>query len=250
MSEIYWILALLFFFVSLAYSSVGLGGGSSYMAFLYLFGITLAKIPPIALFFNVVVASVALYRFNKKGYFNPELALPFLLASVPATFFGALLIFNEKILSVIFAVVLFFIALIIFFKEKEVQTRFYFSKKTAWLIALPLGAILGFLAGIMGIGGGIFLGPVLLLIGLASSKQAAGICSAFVLINSIVGLISHYFQGRVDFSVLFFLGFTVFMGAQAGAFLGSKKFSPVVLQRIFAIILLAVSLKLGAGLIG
>lgn len=250
MSEIFWILTPILFLISLAYTSVGLGGGSSYVALLYLFGIPLAKIPPIALFFNIIAASIALYKFSKKGYFVPRLVFPFLVVSVPATFLGAWWRPEEKILSLIFAVVLFFIALIILFKKKEVKTRFSLDKRMVWLIAFPLGAILGFMAGIMGIGGGIFLGPVLLLIGLASSKQAAGACSAFVLVNSVVGLTSHYLQGRVDFSVLFFLALAVFAGAQVGSFLGTQKFSPLLLQRIFAFILLAVSLQLGIGILG
>jgi uncharacterized membrane protein YfcA len=249
MPEIFWILAPLLFLVALAYSSVGLGGGSSYVALFILFGIPLAKIPPIALFLNITAASVALYKFSKRGYFVPKLVFPFLFASIPATFFGARWHPDEKVLSIIFAVALFFIALTLFFKKKEAKARFSMDKKTTWLVSLFLGALLGFLAGIMGIGGGVFLGPVLLLIGFASPKYVAGICSAFVLVNSVVGLGSHYLQGRVDFSVLFFLGFVVFAGAQVGSFLGTRKFSPLLLQRIFAFILLAVSLKLGIGIL-
>jgi len=219
------------------------------VALFILFGIPLAKIPPIALFLNITVASVALYKFSKRGYFVPKLVFPFLFASIPATFFGARWHPDEKVLSIIFAVALFFIALTLFFKKKEAKARFSMEKKTTWLVSLFLGALLGFLAGIMGIGGGVFLGPVLLLIGFASPKYVAGICSAFVLVNSVVGLGSHYLQGRVDFSVLFFLGFVVFAGAQVGSFLGTRKFSPLLLQRIFAFILLAVSLKLGIGIL-
>ena len=157
---------------------------------------------------------------------------------------------DEKILSLIFASVLFFIALIVLFKKKEVKARFALDRKITWLVSFFLGAILGFLAGIMGIGGGVFLGPVLLFIGLASSREAAGACSAFVLVNSVVGLISHYFKGGLDFSGLFFLGFAVLVGAQLGSFLGTKKFSPLFLQKIFAFILLAVSFKLSIGILG
>lgn len=160
-------------------------------------------------------------------------------------FSGPLWELDEKVLSLIFALVLFFIALIILFKKKEAKARFSLDKKTIWVVSFLLGALLGFLAGIMGIGGGIFLGPAMLLIGLASSKYVASTCSAFVLVNSVVGLFSHYLQGRVEFSVLFFLGFAVFVGGQIGAILGAKKFSALLLQRIFAFILLAVSLKLG-----
>ena len=250
MSEIIWILVPILFLVSLAYSSVGLGGGSSYVAFLYLFGIPLSKIPPLALFLNVIVASIALVRFNKSGYFKPKIVFPFLFASVPATFFGARWRPDEKVLSLIFAVVLFFIAFILLFKKKEIKARFSLDKKTTWLLSFVLGAFLGLLAGIMGIGGGILLGPVLILIGFASPKYIAGTCSAFVLVNSVIGLLSHYLQGRVHFSSLFFLGLAVFVGAQAGSFLGAKKFSPLLLQKVLAFILLAVSFKLGIEIIG
>lgn len=250
MPEIFWYFVPVFFFIAFVYTSVGLGGGSSYVAFLCLFGVPLAKIPPIALFFNITAASIALYKFSKEGYFVPRLVFPFLVGSVPATFFSALWNLEERILSLIFVVVLFFIALILLLKKKDVKAGFSFDKRKSWLIAFPLGAILGFLAGVMGIGGGIFLGPVLLLIGLASSKQAAGACSAFVLVNSVVGLTSHYLYGKVDFSILFFLGLAVFAGAQVGSFLGTKKFSSLLLQRIFAFVLLAVSIKLGIGILG
>ncbi len=250
MSEIFWMLAPLLFFIALVYTSVGLGGGSSYVAILYLFGIPLAKIPPIALFFNITAASIVLYKFYKRGYVVPKLVMPFLLASVPATFLGACWRLDEKILSLIFAIVLFSIAFTLLFKKKGLKTRFSLDEKTGWVLSLFIGAVLGFLAGIMGIGGGIFLGPVLLIIGFASPKHVAGICGAFVLVNSVVGLASHYFQGNVDFSVLFYLGLAVFVGAQVGSFFGTKKFSPLLLQRIFAILLLIVSLKLSIGILG
>ncbi len=250
MSDIFWILVPLFLFISLAYTSVGLGGGSAYVALLSLFGISLAEIPPIALFLNIIAASIAFYRFRKGGHFSPKLIFPFLIASIPATYIGAQLILDEKILSIIFTVILFLIALLILFKKKEVKTRLTLDRKTTWLISLSLGALLGFFAGTIGIGGGVFLGPILLLLGLASSKEAASACSAFVIVNSVVGLFSHYFKGGIDFSVLFFLGFAVFVGAQIGSFLGAKKFSPLLLQRIFAFILLGVSFKLGMSILG
>jgi uncharacterized membrane protein YfcA len=244
------ILIPVLFVVALVYSSVGLGGGSSYVAFLYLFGIPLAQIPPIALFFNIIVSSIALYRFNRSGYFKPKEVLPFLLFSVPAVYFGSRWNPDEKLLSVFFASVLFLIALMLLFKKQEVRSRFTFNKRTVWLISFILGTCLGFLAGVMGIGGGLFLGPVLLLIGFSSSKHVAGTCSAFVLVNSLIGLSVHYFQGGVELSALFILGFAVFIGGQIGSSLGAKKFSPLLLQKIFALILFIVALKLGAEILG
>lgn len=249
MAENIWLLIPALFIISLVYTSVGLGGGSSYVAFLYLFGIPLANIPPIALFFNITASSVAFYRFSKRGYVVPRLVYPFLLTSIPATFLGARIKLDENILSLVFALILFSIALVLLFKKKGTKTRLSDSINMSWILPLVLGAVLGFLAGLVGIGGGIFLGPVLLLAGFSSPKYIAGICSAFVLTNSVVGLTVHYFQGRVDLSVILLLGVVVFVGAQLGSFLGTKKFSPILVQRIVAMILMIVSLKLGLGVL-
>ncbi|MFC2156318.1 sulfite exporter TauE/SafE family protein [Acidobacteriota bacterium] len=248
MSDISWLLLPILFIVALIYSSVGLGGGSSYIAVLYLFGIPLIEIPPLALFFNIIVSAVAVYRFGRSGYVIPRLAFPFLLFSIPAVFFGSRLELEEKTLSIVFMVVLFLVALALLFKKKEAQTKLALSQKGVWILAPVLGTVLGFLAGVIGIGGGIFLGPVLLLIGFASSKHVAGICSVFVLVNSIFGLSFHYLQGGVDVSGLLLLGGVVFVGAQLGSFLGTKKISPLVLQKTFALLLLYVSIKLGLGI--
>ncbi len=220
------------------------------MAFLYLFGIPLASIPPIALFFNITASSVAFYRFNKQGYVIPRKIIPFLLTSVPATFIGARLNLNEDILSIIFAAVLVSISVILMFRKKKSETKFFVSKHMNLMVPSILGVVFGFLAGFMGIGGGIFLGPILLLIGYSSSKYIASICSAFVLVNSCVGLTVHYFKGRVDMSPILLLGLVVFLGAQVGSFLGTKKFSSIMVQRIVAVILILVSLKLGLGVLG
>jgi uncharacterized membrane protein YfcA len=245
MTETLWILIPLLFLVSLVYSSVGLGGGSSYVAIFSLFGLPLARIPPIALFLNIIVATIALIRFKNRGYLKLNLVMPLLIGSIPATYLGARWQPDEKILSVIFAVVLFVVSLLLFSKSKEIKTRFTLNTQSFWLLSFALGGALGYLAGVMGIGGGIFLGPILLLIGFSSPRHIAGTCSAFVLVNSSVGLFSHFLRGNVEFSSLLFLGVAVFVGGHIGAFLGSRKVSPVAIQRIMALLLFAVSVKLG-----
>lgn len=249
MTEFPWILIPLFFLISVVYTSVGLGGGSSYVAVLVLLGLPLVKIPPIVLFLNILAASVALYRFSKKGYFVTKIVLPFLVSSIPATFFSSYWRPDERVLSLIFAGALLLVSLALFFKKKDVKRRISLGQKSTLAVSFLLGALLGFLAGVMGIGGGVFLGPVLLLIGMASPKQVAAICSAFVLVNSVVGLVSHSLSGGVDFLALGVIGLAVFAGAQIGSFLGSEKFSPLVLQRIFAVLLLSASLMLGFGVL-
>jgi hypothetical protein len=245
MTETLWVLVPLLFLVSFVYSSVGLGGGSSYVAIFSLFGLPLAKIPPIALFLNIIVATIALVRFKNQGYLKLNLVLPLLIGSIPATYLGARWQPDEKVLSVIFAFVLFVISLLLFSKSKEIKTRFTFNKQSFWFLTFALGGVLGYLAGVMGIGGGIVLGPILLLVGFSSPRHIAGTCSAFVLVNSSVGLFSHFLKGNVEFSSLLFLGVAVFVGGNIGAFLGSRKVSPVAIQRIMALLLFAVSVKLG-----
>jgi uncharacterized membrane protein YfcA len=248
MTETILILIPLVFLISLAYSSVGLGGGSSYVAIFSLFGLPLTRIPPIALFLNIVVASIALVRFSKNGYLNLRAILPLLATSLPATYLGARWQPDDRILTFIFAAVLLVISLLLFSRSKKIKLRFKLSTKYSLMKSFILGGVLGFLAGTMGIGGGIVLGPVLLVIGFASPKHVAGMCSAFVLANSIVGLFTHYIQGNVDLSALLFLGFAVFMGGQIGSFLGTRKMSPAALQKIIASLLFLVSLKLVMGI--
>jgi len=235
----------LLFLISLIYSSVGLGGGSSYVAIFSLFGLPLVSIPPMALFLNIIVASVALFKFKKQGYVKFNLVMPLIIGSIPAAYFGARWQLDEKILSIIFAAVLFVISLVLLFKPEEIKKRFKFTTHSCWLLSFAMGSVLGYLAGVMGIGGGIFLGPVLLLIGFSSPRQTAGICSAFVLVNSSVGLFSHFLKGNVEFSSLIILGVVVFVGGGIGAHLGSRKISPLVLQKIIALLLFTVSMKLG-----
>lgn len=242
--DVLWILSPILFLVALVYSSVGLGGGSSYVTILYLFGIPLTQIPPVALFLNIIVTSVALIRFGGQGYFRPRLVIPFLVGSVPAAYIGARWRIEEQILSLVFGVILFLIALVLLFKKQEIQMKAPPAGK-AWLgFSVSVGALFGLMAGVMGIGGGVFLGPILLLLGLASPKVVAATCSAFILVNSAVGLLSHAIQGRVEPSMLFILGIAVFLGGEVGSFLGTRKFPALWVQRIFAFLLLGVSLKL------
>ncbi len=216
------------------------------MAFFLLFNFPLAEIPPMVLFLNIVVSSVALYRFKKSGYFEYSVVLPFLLTSIPTTFFSAMLEWKTAVLQWMFIIVLSIIALILLLKRVKIESRISLSKRQIWVLCLLIGVILGFLTGVMGIGGGLFLGPILLFWGLSSAKESAGACSAFVLLNSLVGFISHYAQGHVNLSTVtvLLLGIVVFIGAQIGSFWGTKKFSPLIIQRIFALIILFVVIRM------
>lgn len=233
------------FFSSLAYSSVGLGGGSAYIAILYLFGFPIKGIPALSLFFNITASSTALWRFRKEGYFNGGLALPFIISSVPFAFLGASLRLNDKTLSLVLAATLALVSFLLFTRRPPVLLGSSLRKETFFLLALSVGGVLGFLAAVSGIGGGIFLAPVLFLTGLGSPRVEAATCSLFVLANSGAGFLAHSLHGRVEFSPLVYLGIAVLLGAQVGSFLGARKFSSPILRKILAGLLLTVSLKIG-----
>lgn len=233
------------FLSSLAYSSVGLGGGSAYIAILYLFRMPITSIPALSLFFNITASSTALWRFGKEGYLNGGLALPFVISSVPFAFLGASLRLDDKTLSLVLAGSLALVSLLLFTRKPLILLRSPLKRKTFFLLALLVGATLGFLAAITGIGGGIFLAPILFLTGLGSARVVAATCSLFVLANSAAGFLAHSLHGRVEFSPLLYLGIAVLLGAQVGSFLGARKFSSPVLRKIFAGLLLTVSLKIG-----
>ena len=250
MTELFWICAPFLFAIALLYTSVGLGGGSSYIAFLVIFGLPLAVIPPLALFFNIIASSVAGWRFFKNGYVVPRIILPVLFTSLPAAFIGARMSLSKEATTLIFVFVLLAISLQLFFKRAEAANLMALDRSNKkWLLLLLIGIISGFLAGLMGIGGGVFLGPLLLLIGRGTARQVAGTCSIFVLANSAIGLLSHVLHGNVEPSKFYLLGFAVLFGALIGSFFGSNRFSALWLQRIFALVLLAAACKLVIGLI-
>jgi len=237
-----------FFLIATVYAAVGLGGGSAYLALLALAGLPYETIPPTALLLNVIVAGISFLSYRREGYFSPRLLLPFALTSIPAAFLGGLIPVSERAFAILLSAVLVLAALRIFVVRGALRPR----RSGHWIlgVGLPIGALLGLLAGIVGFGGGIFLSPVLLLGGWAGAKEAAATTSAFVALNSISGLLARSFKGLPTFSgmeVVPLLALAVFLGGQLGSQLGSRRLSPLALQRIFALLLLAAAAKLLKG---
>ena len=238
------ILISLIFIVAGAYASVGLGGGTGYLAVMTIVGISTAAMIPIALILNLVVTATALLRFGMAGRLRWRLLLPFLSPAVPAAFLGGIITADRTIFLGLLAVTLGIASITMFRNSPNAQER---SSEPVplrlFVIAIPAGLMIGFLSGFLGIGGGVFLGPLLLFLGWASPKEVAAMNSALILVLSSVALAAHGIKGRVDLPVVLPLALAAFLGGLGGATLAEKRLSPSVLQRIFAAIIMIAAIK-------
>ena len=242
-SDLLWIVPS-FFAVALVYSTVGLGGGSSYLALLALSAVPYPTIAPIALTCNLLVASSGLYFFRRSGCLSLKQVLPFVATSIPAAYWGGTVALEKETFTWLLGVSLAVAAFRLFLSDRAFASKEGLTWKRAWIVGIPVGSILGFWSGLVGIGGGIFLAPLLLLIGWADAKQAAAASSLFIIVNSAAGLAGHLARGTPEFSFLMPLLAAVFFGGQIGSRLGSRRISKLVLQRVTAILILAVSVRL------
>lgn len=235
----------LFTVVALIYSMVGFGGGSSYLALMALLGMPHEEMRVIALVCNAIVAGLGLNQFSRAGHLNLKRVLPFCLFSIPMAYWGGRISLNRALYMLILGISLLAVSLVLFFEAKEHVAR-EVSVKKMWVYGLPMGAFLGHLSGLVGIGGGVFLSPFLLLVGWSSAKEAAAAASFFIVVNSISGL-----AGRASSlhdpsigGVLLGPGIAVLIGGLIGARLGARHFSGRVLRKITAAFLFIVSLQL------
>lgn len=234
----------LFFLVALLYSSVGHGGATGYLALFALFGITNPKIAPIALVLNIFVAGVSFLIFRQSGYFRFGVLLPFVVTSIPFAYLGASLKVSTGIFSIILAILLFLAALRILLPKVATPVRKVNNPLSLWLYGIVIGAVLGFFSGMIGIGGGVFLSPVILLLGIADMRETASVSAGFIVLNSLSGLFSHLARGNVLLAPTLSLGAVVLLGALLGSFLGARRISPRLLQIPLSLVLLVASFKL------
>jgi uncharacterized membrane protein YfcA len=231
------VLLPIFFIVSFFYSSVGFAGGSSYTAILVLAGVDLFAVPPLALILNIAAASMAFINYLRAGHLSIKFALPF-LSSVPFAFLGGTVTLPEKDLALVFVIALFAASAALLISSRNFWRHYYYedkrnhkllnklkNSKFIFLLGLPVGAILGSIAGLVGIGGGIWLSPLLILTGLAEPKRAAATASMFILVNSVSGLIAHSLSKHIDFLFLVPLLLTVLAGGLLGSKIGAFKFN-------------------------
>lgn len=239
-----WLLAPLVLLVAGAYASVGLGGGTGYLAIMTLAGLPAAAMIPTALMLNLVVTGVAALRFGLAGRIKWPLFLPFLLPAMPAAFLGGLITADKRIFFALLALALTLAALALLIKAPRAEERQALpERRRLYLIALPAGFAVGLASGFLGIGGGVFLGPLLLFLGWAGPKQVAAMSSTLILILSAVALSAHGLKGAIEPLLMLPLAAAALVGGLIGASLAERKLSSQALQRVFAGIILVAAAK-------
>ncbi len=231
--------------VAVAYAAVGLGGGTGYLALMTLFGADTESMPATALVLNVVVTGVTLLRFGIAGRLQTRLLLPFLAFATPAAFLGGLIEAGREVFMAVLAASLLAAALAMLRSVRAAAEPTEPSSSRLWAVAVPAGAVIGVASGFLGIGGGVFLGPLVLLLGWVGPREAAAMSSATVLTLSVAGLAAHGLRGSVDLEIAGPLALAVLAGGLAGAHLAETRLSDSALKRLFAVIILAAAVRAG-----
>ena len=241
------ILSFLFFLTSILYSSVGFGGGSTYLALLLIWDVPYQVFPIIALSCNIIVVSGNCFNYIKAGNINIKLLAPFLISSIPFAFIGGSLQLDKSFFEILLFTVLTLAGLSLLLKFKSFNESREVNNNIPKIISVLIGGSIGFISGVVGIGGGIFLSPVLLLIKAGKTKHIATTASLFILINSISGLIGQSTKGFVfneiyNYWPLFLL---VLIGGQFGNFLNIKILPTRVMILFTAGLVIFVSVRMG-----
>lgn len=236
-----WLFLLTLPIVAFLYASVGHGGASGYLALMAIFSFAPETMKPTALLLNLFVAAIAFYHYYKAGYFNKKLFLSFALASIPLAFVGGMIEVDASIYKKVLAVLLIFAILKmlnVFGKESE-----YIKQVKLWQ-GLAVGAAIGFFSGLIGIGGGIILTPIILLLHWGKMKEAAAVSALFIWVNSAAGLIGQISSGVKISSQAFILVGVALVGGFLGSYYGSRKFNNSLLRYVLAFVLIIASVKL------
>ena len=242
------VLAVLFFLVALVYSSVGFGGGSSYIALLHWSGIAASSLPILSLACNLIVSSQGFAQFARAGYFSVSRSLPFVLLSVPAAYFGGLYVIKESTFLLLLAASLTVAGFLLLFPVEESTEREdnrirQGIRRFGFLLGLPLG----FLSGVVGIGGGIFLAPILHLAKWSRAKEIAALAACFICTNSLAGLVGQMQKLAWNGEVLanyWMLPVSVLIGGLAGSRCGAAILPPVRIRQITGAIIILVACNL------
>ena len=240
-----WHIILLFFTIAVLYSSVGFGGGSSYLAVLALTGLAFTQIRATALLCNTVVVIGNVFYFHQQKTYNFKKVIPLVLFSIPFAFIGGYLKISQTFFFILLGFTLLFAAITMWVSKKiiaseEKTTQLKMSKNAGY------GGFIGFISGMVGIGGGIFLAPLLHLTNWDTSKKIAATASLFILVNSIAGLLGQYSNPNfeIDWSLTSILLITVFIGGQIGRRLSNKLLNQIQLKKATAILIAFVSIRI------
>lgn len=240
-----WYIILLFFIVAVLYSSVGFGGGSSYLAVLALTGLLFTQIRATALLCNVMVVTGNVLLYMQQKQYNWKKVIPLTLFSIPMAFLGGYLQISQTFFFILLGFTLLFAAITMWISNKVVTNNsktkdLNLSKNAGY------GGIIGFISGMVGIGGGIFLAPLLHLTNWDTPKKIAATASFFILVNSISGLIGQYTNPEfsIDWTLTSSLLITVFIGGQIGSRMSNQFFTPTQLKKATAILIAFVSIRI------
>mgnify|MGYP004000431041 FL=1 len=234
------LLPILFFFVALIYSSVGLGGGSAYTALMAIFGISYQVIPTTSLFLTLIVTFIGMIHFWKNGHGRLNLILPFLVTSIPMAYLGGSFAMPELMFKILLLATLILVLVRIYIiNDLKIAIQLNGIKK--WIFILSLGGVLGFIAGTVGIGGGIYLVPLIIMFGLGTEKEAAAAGSMFIWVISLVGVIARTQIGTFDPQFIIPLAIAVLIGGFGGSYLGAVKFDAKTIQKVMGgVIIIAI----------
>ena len=241
------ILSILFFITAILYSSVGFGGGSTYLALLLIWGIPYYIFPVIALICNIIVVSGNSINYSRAGNFNLRLLAPYLVGSVPFAFIGGSIIIEKELFEVLLFLVLSIAGVSLLIQNKSFEDRKIKYNQPSIYLSFFIGSLLGLISGIVGIGGGIFLSPILFLLKAAPPKQIITATSFFILINSISGVIGQLTKDYVFDQILnyWLLFLAVLIGGQIGNYINLKIFSNRTLALVTACLVIFVAIRMG-----
>ena len=243
------ILALLFLVTAVLYASVGLGGGSTYNALLVLADTDYRILPSVALACNLIVVAGGVWQYRRSGELSLGFALPFVALSIPMAWFGGSVPIQRDTFVLLLGLSLLAAGIAMWFRPAQAKASRRRAAVLNWLVGAPLGGAIGFISGMVGIGGGIFLAPALHLLRLAEPKRIAATSSFFIMVNSIAGLVGQatkqgttaHLVALVDY---IWLGVAVFIGGQIGSRLSTRVLSGRVVKRLTALLVLYVAGRL------
>lgn len=240
-----WMLVPLFFATALAYASVGFGGGTTYIALLALAGVSYVVIPQISLVCNLVVVAGGCYHLWRAGCLPLRRLAPFLLTSIPAAFVGGRIPVSKEIFFVLLGVTLFLAGVHLLWASRRgvPHEGTYVAHRG---IEAAVGAVLGLLSGIVGIGGGIFLSPLLYEMKWGHAREIAAAASLFILLNSLAGVAGQFLKSgwSLDPMMIVPLVLAVVVGGQIGSRLASRRLAPLRMQQLTAVFIISVAVRL------
>ena len=245
------ILSILFFVTALIYSSVGFGGGSTYLAILLIWGVPYTIFPVIALVCNIIVVSGNSINFIRSKNINFNLLFPYLIGSIPFAFIGGSITIEKSLFEILLFCVLLIAGIFLLIESKSFNKEQIKINQISRLLSISIGSIIGFMSGIVGIGGGIFLSPLLFLMKAGYPRHITSSASLFILINSIFGIAGQLTKDQVLDQVITYwpLFLSVLIGGQIGSLLNIKFLSNKILALLTSFLVIFVAIRMGIKLI-